>query len=301
MLQQTRAQAVIPTTSASWSASPPWKPWRRRPKKKCWRCGAAWDTIRARATCGAPRGKWRQAGGFPREVRRAIRALPGVGDYTAAAMASIAFGLPRAVVDGNVLRVVARMENDSGDIAVAHARAFSRVARRRGWTRKRAGRLQPGAHGTGRHGVPAAESVVPGSARCACCAARQAGHRGAIAGEASQDRAGANRSCAPAGAQSAGASCCGSAPKTSCAPHGRFLGTALARSSCPARASARRSAQFRHTITHHHYTFTVKTAARAAEPSLRSAHYPLGGPPSRPMRIPLSTTARKALRLGELL
>ncbi|MEQ1747432.1 MAG: A/G-specific adenine glycosylase [Saprospiraceae bacterium] len=37
-----------------------------------------------------------------------IRALPGVGDYTAAAVASFAFGLPHAVLDGNVYRVLAR-------------------------------------------------------------------------------------------------------------------------------------------------------------------------------------------------
>ena len=37
-----------------------------------------------------------------------IRELPGIGDYTAAAVASIAFGLPHAAVDGNVRRVAAR-------------------------------------------------------------------------------------------------------------------------------------------------------------------------------------------------
>lgn len=37
-----------------------------------------------------------------------LRALKGVGDYTAAAVASIAYGLPHAVVDGNVYRVLAR-------------------------------------------------------------------------------------------------------------------------------------------------------------------------------------------------
>ena len=37
-----------------------------------------------------------------------IRALKGVGDYTAAAIASFAYGLPYAVVDGNVYRVLAR-------------------------------------------------------------------------------------------------------------------------------------------------------------------------------------------------
>lgn len=46
----------------------------------------------------------------------AIRALPGVGDYTAAAVSSIAFGLPHAVLDGNVVRTMARVTNDSGDV-----------------------------------------------------------------------------------------------------------------------------------------------------------------------------------------
>ena len=45
-----------------------------------------------------------------------IRALPGVGDYTAGAVASIAFGIPVPAVDGNVLRVVARICGDDGDI-----------------------------------------------------------------------------------------------------------------------------------------------------------------------------------------
>ncbi len=39
----------------------------------------------------------------------ALRALPGIGDYTAGAIASIAFGLPEPAVDGNVLRVCARL------------------------------------------------------------------------------------------------------------------------------------------------------------------------------------------------
>lgn len=46
-------------------------------------------------------------GGFPQTLE-GIRSLKGVGDYTAAAVASIAFGLPVAVVDGNVYRVLAR-------------------------------------------------------------------------------------------------------------------------------------------------------------------------------------------------
>ncbi|MCR5562228.1 MAG: A/G-specific adenine glycosylase, partial [Desulfovibrio sp.] len=47
-------------------------------------------------------------GGFPDDID-ALRALPGVGEYTAAAIASIAFGRPVACVDANVERIVARL------------------------------------------------------------------------------------------------------------------------------------------------------------------------------------------------
>lgn len=46
-------------------------------------------------------------GHFPSDYQ-GIRVLKGVGDYTAAAIASFAFGLPHAVVDGNVYRVLSR-------------------------------------------------------------------------------------------------------------------------------------------------------------------------------------------------
>ena len=48
------------------------------------------------------------AGGFPRDFC-ALRALPGIGPYTAAAIGAIAFGLPAVPVDGNVERVTARL------------------------------------------------------------------------------------------------------------------------------------------------------------------------------------------------
>ena len=46
----------------------------------------------------------------------ALRALPGIGEYTAGAIASISFGLPVPAVDGNVLRVFSRLYNDPGVI-----------------------------------------------------------------------------------------------------------------------------------------------------------------------------------------
>ena len=47
-------------------------------------------------------------GRFP-DNEKGLRALPGIGAYTAAAIAAIAFGRPATVVDGNVERVVARL------------------------------------------------------------------------------------------------------------------------------------------------------------------------------------------------
>ena len=47
-------------------------------------------------------------GGFP-HTYEGVRALKGVGDYTASAICSIAYGLPYAVVDGNVYRVLSRL------------------------------------------------------------------------------------------------------------------------------------------------------------------------------------------------
>ena len=52
---------------------------------------------------------------FPRS-HAAVRALPGIGDYTAGAICSICFDLPTPAVDGNVLRVVSRLTEDSTPI-----------------------------------------------------------------------------------------------------------------------------------------------------------------------------------------
>ncbi len=56
----------------------------------------------------------RHGGAFPAD-EKLLRALPGIGDYTAAAIAAIAFDLRATPVDGNVERVMARL------YAVPHA------------------------------------------------------------------------------------------------------------------------------------------------------------------------------------
>jgi A/G-specific adenine glycosylase len=73
----------------------------------------AWEMLgyyaRARNLHAAAGQVVREHGGRVPEGYREFRALPGVGDYTAAAVTSIAGGQPRAVVDGNVKRVLARL------------------------------------------------------------------------------------------------------------------------------------------------------------------------------------------------
>jgi A/G-specific adenine glycosylase len=51
-----------------------------------------------------------------------LRLLPGIGTYTAGAIASIAFGQDEPVLDGNVIRVISRLFAISGDVAKATAR-----------------------------------------------------------------------------------------------------------------------------------------------------------------------------------
>ena len=71
---------------------------------------------RARNLQKAARQIMDQFGGVFPNTYEGIRSLAGVGDYTAGAIASIAFGIPVPAVDGNVLRVAARITGDSGDI-----------------------------------------------------------------------------------------------------------------------------------------------------------------------------------------
>ena len=61
-----------------------------------------------------------QQGGFPREQAQ-LRKLPGVGDYTAAAIAAIAFGADATPVDTNVERIIARLHALTGKAEIGSA------------------------------------------------------------------------------------------------------------------------------------------------------------------------------------
>lgn len=64
----------------------------------------------------------RHGGRVPRDVT-ALVALPGIGPYTAGAVASIAYGQPVPAVDGNVTRVLARLHRIDEDMALAATKA----------------------------------------------------------------------------------------------------------------------------------------------------------------------------------
>ena len=122
MLQQTRAQIVIPYYERFLARFPTAEDLAKASESEVL---AEWSGLgyysRARNLQRAAR-EIMERGAFPGTYDE-IRKLPGVGPYTAAAVASIAFGLPHVVVDGNVLRVVSRISNDASDIGAARTRA----------------------------------------------------------------------------------------------------------------------------------------------------------------------------------
>ncbi len=57
-----------------------------------------------------------------------VRALPGIGDYTAGAICSICFGQPTPAVDGNVLRVISRLTGDRRSVSAETTKRAVRAA-----------------------------------------------------------------------------------------------------------------------------------------------------------------------------
>ena len=115
MLQQTRVAAVIPHYERFLERFPDVRALASAPEQTLL---AAWAGLgyysRARNLQRAAR-KIVEQDHFPRDYSSLLN-LPGVGDYTAAAIASIAFDLPHAVVDGNVLRVLSRFTAERGNV-----------------------------------------------------------------------------------------------------------------------------------------------------------------------------------------
>jgi A/G-specific adenine glycosylase len=301
MLQQTRAQAVSPYYQRFLERFPTVEALAASAEEEVL---TLWSGLgyysRARHLRQAAR-RIADAGGFPRDYEQ-IRALPGIGDYTAAAVASMAFGLPHAVVDGNVLRVVARVENDASDIASGRTRErFREVAQ--SWLDPRS----PGLYNQALMEL-GATVCLPRNPQCLVCplAERCRARAEGTAGQLPVKL----RKTAPVRIEGV----------LLIVRRGR--GDSLRILLRQRQPDARRMAGFwdlpspgdlpgvregrdfgeiRHTITHHHYSLNVRSGASRA----RATAYP--DPPFRwftPAQcaeIPLSTSARKALVLAKVM
>jgi A/G-specific adenine glycosylase len=287
MLQQTRAQAVIPYYEKFLARFPTIAELARAPEADVLAC---WSGLgyysRARNLHRAAR---RMGGVFPGDYA-AIRELPGVGEYTAAAVASIAFGLPHAVLDGNVMRVIARVTDDAADIVSARTRARFRETARQWLDARRPGAFNQALMELG------ATVCLPRAPLClecplaSLCAARRQGRESQLPVKL--------RKRAPEKIETALAVV---------ERNGRILFWQRRADSrrmagfwelpspeqLPRLQSPRAVGVFRHTITHHHYSITVWTGGLARAPRelrwlpLEDLH-----------RYALSTASRKALRLA---
>ena len=117
MLQQTRVEAVKPYFDRFLAALPDVSALAAAPEEqllKLWEGLGYYSRVR-NLQRAAKIVLERDGGRLPASVAL-LRSLPGVGEYTAGAIASIAYGLPAAAVDGNVLRVTARLTDFSGDV-----------------------------------------------------------------------------------------------------------------------------------------------------------------------------------------
>jgi A/G-specific adenine glycosylase len=117
MLQQTRVAAVIPFYERFLEHFPTITALAAAPEAEVLRLWAGLGYYsRARNLQSAAKKIVAEHGGeFPRTAERVL-ALPGIGSYTAAAILSIAFGERHAVLDGNVARVIARLDAVHGDL-----------------------------------------------------------------------------------------------------------------------------------------------------------------------------------------
>jgi A/G-specific adenine glycosylase len=219
-----------------------------------------------------------------------LRKLTGIGVYTAAAIASIAHGERIAVVDGNVERVVCRL-------AGLDASATSAASLRREIDALANTLVHPQRPGDFNQAMMELGATVclPRNPLCLvcplrdCCRARQEGTAAQLPVKL--------RKQAPVEIE---------AVLLVARQRGRVLLRRRADSArrmagfwelpaiedLPGARPGRHLGSFRHTITYHHYTFTVRSAtARASGPEFRWFEASELGD------IPLSTTARKALKL----
>lgn len=120
MLQQTTVAAVTPRYTAFLELFPDVSALAAAPEDEVLGAVAGLGYYRRfRAMKKAAETLVEEHGGrFPSDPRD-LRRLPGIGEYTAGAIASIAFGVAAPAVDGNVIRVVSRLERSSDPATTA--------------------------------------------------------------------------------------------------------------------------------------------------------------------------------------
>ncbi len=119
MLQQTRVEAVKPYFARFMQALPDIKSLAQAPEEqllKLWEGLGYYSRVRNMKKA-AIQIMEQYGGGMPASYEELL-SLPGIGSYTAGAIASIAFGLRVPAVDGNVLRVLSRVGMREEDIAL---------------------------------------------------------------------------------------------------------------------------------------------------------------------------------------
>ena len=129
MLQQTRVEAVKPFFERFMTELPTVKDLAEAPEDKLlklWEGLGYYNRVRNMQKA-AQKIEEEYAGKFPENYEE-IKALPGIGNYTAGAIGSFAFGIPKPAVDGNVLRVVSRILASREDIMKAKVRTAIETA-----------------------------------------------------------------------------------------------------------------------------------------------------------------------------
>jgi A/G-specific adenine glycosylase len=231
---------------------------------------------------------------FPLTHREIVN-LPGIGEYTAAAIASIAFGLPHAVVDGNVLRVLSRASADKGDIKTLPTRRRLKALAHELLDRERPGDYNQALMELG------ATVCLPRSPQCLLCPVRDLCRAHALGQEESF----------PVKAKSTpttrlsrevwvilrdGHVLFWQRPDTDRLMPGFW--------ELPEREHLQRAPQgqvagsFRHAITRFEFTFVVRTSQVRSFSGCKHGVVSNWFPPSEGDRRPISTVARKALQVA---
>ena len=164
MLQQTRVETVRPYYTRFIAELPDFRTLAEAPEGqllKLWE-GLGYYSRARNLQKTAQAVMERHGGTLPADTGLLLK-LPGIGEYTAGAIASIAFGLPEPAVDGNVLRVCARLLDCHADVFDPAFRSGVRNSLRKVYPKDSASEFTQSIMDLG------ATVCLPGSPRCDIC------------------------------------------------------------------------------------------------------------------------------------